>query len=549
MKRTLVALVCVVVVLLSLRTLLNNTFFNLHDNTHVGRLAEMHRGLLDGQFPVRWSQNLGYGYGMPLFSFYGPTPYYLAEVFHLTGFSYLVSIKLLLGAMTVFAFVGMYLLCSRWFGRVGGLIAAVVFVVFPYRAVDVFVRGAFNEIFAVSAVPWILWATVKIRESKNKQWIGWYSIFLLIFLTTHNLMTLMFLPIIYAFGLLGALSATNKKRYLLRFHVSFVLGILAACFFILPITFEKGYTQVDQLTGGYSNYKYHFLYIRQLFTGKWGYGGSILGPEDGLSFSLGILQIVLAAVGGVVWFIKTRKPTAKLLPVFLTIVTAIALFLTLVKSTPIWDSIPAFAYFQFPWRFLSVPTLTIPILAGATVFLIKNAKLRMLFGLVVIVAVVAVNLQYFHPEKFLDNPSALYSDDPVQIQTRLSETIPDYLPMSMKVIQAPGQAPVEIDGLQPSEITTLVARSTERLYSFTLQKPSTMTIRIAWYPNWTVYDGPNKIPFTVDPQSGFIKIALQPGQHLIAARLEDTPLRAGANLLSVVGLLLIAGVFLYDRHR
>src|SRR3989344_5903619 len=79
-RQWLIFLVAGLIVGLAFRPLLHNTFFPLHDYTHVARLSEMHRALVDGYLPVRWSKNLGFGYGMPLFNFYAPLFYYVAEI-------------------------------------------------------------------------------------------------------------------------------------------------------------------------------------------------------------------------------------------------------------------------------------------------------------------------------------------------------------------------------------------------------------------------------------------------------------------------------------
>ena len=67
-------------------TLFKKGFFKMHDFTHVARLVELDKAVKDGHFPPRLAKDLGWGYGMPLFHFYGPMPYFLGEVFHLIGF-------------------------------------------------------------------------------------------------------------------------------------------------------------------------------------------------------------------------------------------------------------------------------------------------------------------------------------------------------------------------------------------------------------------------------------------------------------------------------
>ncbi|HSA83405.1 MAG TPA: hypothetical protein VLF20_00780, partial [Patescibacteria group bacterium] len=56
-------------------------FFPMHDDTQVARVFEMHKALIDGQFPVRWVADLGYHYGYPIFNFYAPLAYYIGAFF------------------------------------------------------------------------------------------------------------------------------------------------------------------------------------------------------------------------------------------------------------------------------------------------------------------------------------------------------------------------------------------------------------------------------------------------------------------------------------
>jgi hypothetical protein len=395
MKRIAVILVGLVVSLLTLRALLNNTFFPIHDFTHITRLVELDKAIKDGEFPVRWSRNFGYGYGMPLFNFYGPMPFYLADVFHQLGLNSLWSIKGMLFVMAGVGFAGMFLLAAEYFGVAGGVIAATAFLTFPYRAVDLFVRGAFNEMFAISIIPLILYGIVRIARTQTWRWVGITALSLMVFFASHNLMTLMFLPIIYIFSFLQLLFTQDKRQFLIQVHVALLLGIGAAAFYLLPSFFEKGWTQVDRLIGGYGAYSYHFLYIRQLFIEHWGYGGSILGLDDGLSFHLGWTHLVLGGVGTALWFLKQNTKSVRFLLIFFVCSMLAALFMTIFKSQFIWDHIPLLVYFQFPWRFLSIPAVVLPLLCGSVVFLFPSGLARKIGVFVVVIALVGMNLRFF----------------------------------------------------------------------------------------------------------------------------------------------------------
>lgn len=550
MKKFIVFCFGVFVILLTLRPLFNSTFFPIHDFTHVARLVELDKALGDGHFPVRWVRDLGYGYGMPLFSFYGPMPFYFAELFHLVGFSALVSIKAMLIVMAILAFIGMYLFSSSYFGVLGGLISATAFLVVPYRALDLFVRGAFNELFALSLVPFVLYFIYRVRATQSWFDVGKLSLTLVAFFTSHNLMTLMFFPLIYGFGVLQLFAGgVSRFKYMIMFHVGLVLAVCASAFYLLPSFFEKGWTQVDKLIGGYGMYVYHFLYIRQWFQERWGYGGSFGGPEDGMSFHLGWVHLALAGVGVLFWILRSKSKYSRLIAIVSVGATITSLFMTIFKSQFIWDRIPFLVYFQFPWRFLSISAVLLPFLAGSIVFALRNLKIRKFLGVMILSLLIGLNLQFFQPVKLLDDPNAMYYEDPLKIQESMSDILPDYIPIWMQKWQKPFQTPFEITSGDQQNIEVLVDRTHEKLLKLKLNNPSELLIRIAWFPNWIVYDNGLPINHVVDNSTGFFTVQLGPGDHLVGIKFEDTILRTRSNILSAIAFIAIAGIMGYAQHR
>ena len=101
------------------------------------------------------------GLGYPVFNFYGPFAYYLAETFHLLG---LTLVQAMIAAYAVFLVAGgfgMYLLRPRYLRRPHGwaaLIAATAYMYAPYLLTNVYIRGAIAEVGAQALLPWILWS-------------------------------------------------------------------------------------------------------------------------------------------------------------------------------------------------------------------------------------------------------------------------------------------------------------------------------------------------------------------------------------------------------
>jgi len=62
---------------------------------HLYRTVELDQCWQDGVYYPRWAPNLFLGYGYPIFNFYAPLLYYLAEVLHVLGFSFQGAIKII----------------------------------------------------------------------------------------------------------------------------------------------------------------------------------------------------------------------------------------------------------------------------------------------------------------------------------------------------------------------------------------------------------------------------------------------------------------------
>src|SRR3990167_8659822 len=134
-------------------SLLNPFYFSMHDMQQIARLYLLDKGIQQGYLFSRWVDILGFNFGYPLFNFYPPFVYYLAELFHLVGVSLTQSIKLVFILGFILSAVGMYLLARRHLGRAAGFLAAVLYTYFSYHAVLIYVRGALAEFFTLSLLP------------------------------------------------------------------------------------------------------------------------------------------------------------------------------------------------------------------------------------------------------------------------------------------------------------------------------------------------------------------------------------------------------------
>src|SRR5512143_1821290 len=96
---------------------------------HVFRAAEYGEVLRDGVLYPRWAPDFYYGYGYPIFNYYAPFTYFLANVFDLIpGIDTVTSVKLVILAAYALGAYGMYFLARRHFGSIAGILTATAFV-------------------------------------------------------------------------------------------------------------------------------------------------------------------------------------------------------------------------------------------------------------------------------------------------------------------------------------------------------------------------------------------------------------------------------------
>ena len=101
------------VAILAGRTLLTSRHFYTHDDIQVFRVNEFIECFKRGEIPCRWSANLGKGYGYPWFNYYPPMIYIISGLIHLSGFSIIASLNLLMFLSFILAAWGMYLLVKE----------------------------------------------------------------------------------------------------------------------------------------------------------------------------------------------------------------------------------------------------------------------------------------------------------------------------------------------------------------------------------------------------------------------------------------------------
>lgn len=532
-------------------------YFPMHDDLQILRLQQFHQCFLDGQIPCRWIPDAGYGYGYPMFNYYPPLPYFVAEFFNVIGFNLFWSIKIMFILAMVLPGLTMYHLAKKFFGKLGGLLSALFYVYAPYHSVDIYVRGAANEAWALVWFPLIFYNAYQLIQTNKKKYIPFLALSFAALLMSHNVMVLIFSPL-FALWVFYWLAVTNKWQKLKPLILSGLWSVGLAAFFFLVVLFEKNLVHVESMTVGYFNFLAHFADLNQMFVSRfWGYGGSIWGPQDDMAFPIGHFHwIVSLFVSGftsislIKEYLKQKqlkvlfKNPIKLVLVSLWPLTLIYIFLIHPRSIWFWQNLPLLYYAQFPWRLLAIPAFTFSFIVGGLIYLLKNINAKkwllalVTFGL--IGSTMIWNLPFFKIEKQMSvaRPEKL-SGLLWELQT--TGGIFDYLPKAAE--KPPGgpahQYPLYIEGTGGIKNY----QSGTNWLEFTAQVASEsalIQVPLFDYPNWRFKMDSKPVEHTHEPTLGRVRLTVPQGTHHISAQLHNTPVRTIANWLTIasVGILL-----------
>ncbi len=545
-KRLAIYLVLLVILLASSWSLLRPGIFYTHDYIHGTRITEMARMLGDGQFPPRWSENFGYGYGMPLFQFYGPFPYIVGAALS-SYISLEASVKVLFAITSLATLMGSYFLGRDMFGKSGGLVTAALITLAPYRAVNLYVRGAVSEAFGMMVFPWIIY--FGLRSLEKKRFADVYLVIsLLILLLSHNLSAMMFIPLSFVFLITIDLlkqqqlnvSINQAKKYL-QLSGFYFLAFTISAFYTLPAFIEKNLTKVEQyIVGGYFDFRLHFVGFKQYFLDNWGYGGSTYGPQDSISFFLGYWQLFLLAVGvGLITAKILKKKINMQLRILLLILASflLSLFMSHYKSESIWTLIEPLRYIQFPWRWLGISTFFLGLFGAGTLTLVKKRSLRTLVAVLAVLGSIAVNYKYFQPERYLDNSEEYYYEDAVTIRREMSSVLPDYIPSAASdQLEPTAEAFYFIE--EGISVSGFDKNSHETKFTADSKEGGEIVLSRFIFPGWQAESNNNPLEIKSSDE-GLILLNLSPGRQDIRVWYGHTQVRFISDLISVVGVGLL----------
>ena len=548
----------ILVILLSLPTvisLMRPGYFPMHDDLQAVRVFGMTECFKEFQIPCRWVADMGYGYGYPQFNYYGPLPYYLMSLINLLGVGIFDSVKIGFALSLVLGNLTMFALAKKIFGSTASaLLSAFVYAYVPYRASDLYSRGAMGESWAFVFMPLILLGIKRLVEKPNVKSLALTGVFWGLLMATHNVTTLIFTP----FALLwGVLLFIQKEGDLVKkifasvkwLSLSVLWGSALSAFFMIPVVFEKQFAHTESMIGGYFDYRAHFISFKQLFfTSFWGYGSSEIGPTDDLSFFFSPILLLLVVLTLLIvirrFFQKRLKLSSQIM--LLLVFGLFAAFMAHEKSSFVWSLASPLIYLQFPWRFLVLANFFFALAIGYSLKGVqKNIANWILVAITIVLFVFSVS--FFRPLRWLNlSEQEKFSGNFFDRQMTIS--IFDYLPTSANT---PPNAPAPVlptSSVKESSVTNYISTATHLSFDFETMKDATLRLNRLYFPGWEVRVNGKRSDVSYG-SDGIMFLSLAPGKFNIEAGLKDTPVRMLSNTISFIAIISTVVVLKRKTHE
>lgn len=559
-----------------------------HDTgTRFVHIQLMANALRDGQFPVRWVEGPVSGLSHPLFAYYPPLFYYFSAFFIMLGTSAKLGLYLTLIVSVALGWVGMYAFAQKLGEDSSHLLsshpssshppsshplssplvaslAATLFSLTPYRISQLYVRAAYLELAATSFIPFAFWGVSLIFTALHKKSTTLYgfvitTVSLGLMIIMHQPTFMMTVPALMLWILTLAFLTPSKIRTSIALS-TIVASLLLVSSFILPLIGERAFIRQDGLSSGYFDFHQHFATFSQMVYSAWGYGISQLGPNDGMSFQVGVINWIIL-VGAFGMFLYDRLSKKKILSLslfqqtcilFFLIITAYGVFMSTSTSLPLWERFPLLAFLQYPWRYLAITTFATSALVVFTAPIIPKRYFPFFF-----IIIIVFNWKYLAPATYLSDDTFIIGSNTFPKTNPLYGLEPSYLPRWVTQTNTDPSVP-RFQVLQgKADIQEKTVKTTAQEFTTHVETPTTIRVNTHYFPGWVARVNNGQSTATILPSydniEGNMEITLTPGEYTVTFMLTNTPLRTIADYLSlgmVVGLLgLIAFAAFSRNHR
>lgn len=386
-------IIFVISVIISIPLLTSNFDIYADDGIqHIVRLMGTYQTITEGEFPPVIMSNFCNGFGYSWNIFYSPITAFVPLIFSLITNSFELMLKLFMILVTFLSGIAMYEFVKKVTkNKYAGILAAIIYILAPYRLTDMYMRIAIAELTSFIFLPIVFHGMYNIFNSEEKSMkksliltLGAVGIIL-----THTVIA-MYTAIICFIYVIVNIKKLKEKQVWKMLGINVLLIILLTSFYLLPMLEHKLTTEYEVFQPG------RMERTDDLILKKVDVTDLLYTPNGYFSYQIGLVSLI-----GIVFTLLVYKKIEKENRMIYYFSIALG-FISIIMSLRFFpfEKLPAILkMIQFTFRLLEFSSFFFAFVAATNYsLLIKNFKTKDVFvlGLIAFLLIVPLkrNLDY-----------------------------------------------------------------------------------------------------------------------------------------------------------
>ena len=485
-----------------------------------------------------WLPDSNGGYGDASFRFYPPALYYLLALMRFLTRSWYAATLATFTLINALGAMGVYLWAKTILPSREAMWASIFFSLMPYHLNQYYQATMLAEFAATSVLPFSFYFVEKVCESRRTRNVAGLALFYALLLLTHLPLAVIGSLALGIYALLR-LPKTARLKTSVALATGIFLGLLASARFWTTVIAEQPWIRADNILPDPSvDYRVNFIF-------------STLSPEN---LNVWWMNILLAATFAMLWpsitLLWSFKSKPELVPTSrIALIAPIGLLaLTLFMSTPvsrfIWNLVRPLQQTQFPWRWLAIMSMVVPIVMAATLPYwesIAKGKKRSLAILAAGSIVISIAFSAAHTVREAKNFDASQFARTLQEipgSRGVSQWWPSWVHepfQEMKTAVASQGREVAIERWDPERREFIVGAG-----------KSDVRVRTFFYPHWKAFSGSSELSVRPDTD-GAILVSVPEHASSVVLQFQEPGRVRMTTFLSLLGFLLIFGLMFFRQ--
>ena len=347
--------------------------------THMQRVEGMLSSYQAGHFPARLHLKTlsGFAYGMGFF--YPQLILIIPVLFRIIGMNFILSTNGFMVLLNILTGISVYFCVYKITDSTeSALSGAILSLVSHYHLINIFYRGSIGESAVFIFVPLVILGIYNIvHESKNG--VLWMVFGISGVLFSHLLSFVIFIIFLLIILLILIPLLVKRKNAIRDIILALIISALITSYFWLPFL-EQYFSVPLYVNTGYEAPYRPALRINSLFRFVSYWWREM--PENFIDI------IYIALPLAVFSMFLGEKKTKKI--IFILLITGITGIILSSDIFP-WNNFQkVHQLIQFPWRFMILPTILFPIMAGLSIGSFRGCRIKRIIAMIIFIASIIV---------------------------------------------------------------------------------------------------------------------------------------------------------------